>query len=153
MEVTSCGELERQTPEGDTDHPLGDLCAKLRHWLGSQAPQTHLVQVQVKCCPEDPGRHGGDPSMKQNRGASPWGLSAAKSAAAVVASVQVLGAESSLPRQDRWMLQAALYPPKLCVPEASVKRLSMSVLVQEPGPSVAGGQEASPSSKASPGIW
>ncbi|KAL5508929.1 hypothetical protein EMCRGX_G004194 [Ephydatia muelleri] len=51
------------------------------------------------------------------------------------------------------MLQAAPYPPKLCVPEASVKRLSMSVLVQEPGPSVAGGQEASPSSKASPGIW
>ena len=41
MEVTSCGELERQTPEGDTGHPLGDLCAKLRHWAkpGSQGEQ------------------------------------------------------------------------------------------------------------------
>ena len=41
MEVTSCGELDRQTPEGDTGHPLGDLCAKLRHWpkLGSQGEQ------------------------------------------------------------------------------------------------------------------
>ena len=41
MEVTSCGELERQTPEGDTGHPLGDLCAKLRHWPkpGSQGEQ------------------------------------------------------------------------------------------------------------------
>ncbi|KAL5517291.1 hypothetical protein EMCRGX_G002815 [Ephydatia muelleri] len=40
MEVTSYGELERQTPEGDTGHPLGDLCAKLRHWPkpGSQDP-------------------------------------------------------------------------------------------------------------------
>ena len=32
MEVTSYGELERQTPEGEACHPLGDLCAKLRHW-------------------------------------------------------------------------------------------------------------------------
>ena len=41
MEVTSYGELERQTPEGDTGHPLGDLCAKLRHWpkQGSQGEQ------------------------------------------------------------------------------------------------------------------
>ena len=41
MEVTSCGELERQTPEGEAGHPLGDLCAKLRHWPkpGSQGEQ------------------------------------------------------------------------------------------------------------------
>ena len=41
MEVTSCGELERQTPEGGSGHPLGDLCAKLRHWPkpGSQGEQ------------------------------------------------------------------------------------------------------------------
>ena len=41
MEVTSCGELARQTPEGEAGHPLGDLCAKLRHWPkpGSQGEQ------------------------------------------------------------------------------------------------------------------
>ena len=41
MEVTSWEELERQTQEGDTGHPLGDLCAKLRHWpkLGSPGEQ------------------------------------------------------------------------------------------------------------------
>ena len=41
MEVTSCGELERQTPEGEAGHPLGDVCAKLRHWPkpGSQGEQ------------------------------------------------------------------------------------------------------------------
>ena len=33
-----------------------------------------------------------------------------------------------------------------------MKRLSVSALVQKPGPSVAGGQEASPPDKASPGI-
>ena len=38
MEVTSCGELERQTPEGDTGNPLGDLCAKLRHWPKPGSP-------------------------------------------------------------------------------------------------------------------
>ena len=72
----------------------------------------------MKCCPEEPGRHGGGggggPSMKQNRGASPWGLSATNWAAAVVAAVQVLRAESSLPLQDRWMLQAAPYPKTVC---------------------------------------
>ena len=41
MEVTSCGELKRQTPEGEAGHPLGDLSAKLRHWPkpGSQGEQ------------------------------------------------------------------------------------------------------------------
>ena len=41
MEVTSCGELERQTPEGEAGHPLGDVCARLRHWPkpGSQGEQ------------------------------------------------------------------------------------------------------------------
>ena len=47
MEVTSCGEMERQTPEGEAGHPLGDLCAKLRHWpkpgsLGEQVKPTWL---------------------------------------------------------------------------------------------------------------
>ena len=47
MEVTSCGELERQTPEGEAGHPLGDLCAKLRHWPkpGSQGEQVKPTQV------------------------------------------------------------------------------------------------------------
>ena len=36
MEVTSCGELERQTPEAG--NPLGDLCAKLRHWPKPGSP-------------------------------------------------------------------------------------------------------------------
>ena len=35
-EVTSCGELERQTPEAG--NPLGDLCAKLRHWPKPGSP-------------------------------------------------------------------------------------------------------------------
>ena len=38
MEITSYGELERQTPEGDTGHPLGDLCAKLRQWPKPGSP-------------------------------------------------------------------------------------------------------------------
>ena len=38
MEVTSCGELERQIPEGEAGHPLGDLCAKLRHWPKPGSP-------------------------------------------------------------------------------------------------------------------
>ncbi|KAL5517250.1 hypothetical protein EMCRGX_G002755 [Ephydatia muelleri] len=82
MEVTSCGELERQTPEGEAGHPLGDLCAKLRHWhkLGSQGG----------------GKDGG----------------------------------KLLP------LDGAVGKPLV--------RLSVSALVQKPGPSVAEGQEASP---------
>ena len=38
MEVTSCGEMERQTPEGEAGHPLGDVCAKLRHWPKPGSP-------------------------------------------------------------------------------------------------------------------